>query len=92
MRIRVAFVDEAKTKAEITIEPSWFARLFGARARRGIATKLHVDGYRERKDWFWETTGRQVDTGFSGQPITQALETMPVEVSELPVARATRGA
>jgi hypothetical protein len=86
MRISVVFITDDKTKAEITIEPSWLARVFGARARRGVALKLMVDGYRARKDWFWETTGRQVDTDFSGRAITRALETMPIE--ELPPAKA----
>lgn len=77
MKVHVRRISDSR--AEITVIPSWFERLFGHKPRSGIA--LNTTG----GSWHWEATLRHVDSQFSGYPITSALELREIEA--LPIAK-----
>lgn len=87
MKILVQWLNESRTRAEVTIVPSWLGRLFGRKVRRGSVVR---SGYR----WDWDASGKMVDEIFGVAsyveygPITTTLtrEQSAPTVNELPMA------
>lgn len=83
MKIRIRMVND--TECEVTLTPSWIARLFGAETRRGTAlygmmryTIGKMKGQEGGFAWCWKTTGREVEPW-----VREAIELAPVE--DLPI-------
>ncbi len=86
MRIDVRHIDAEHV--EITLTPNWVARLFGARARRGIAVqRRHHTWHRgtyQPPAWWWKATEVHV-----GTRIEEHIECVPI--GELPRAALSSG-
>ena len=79
MKVDVRHID--LTRVEITLTPSWFARLFGARARRGLAVQRrhhtwHRGAYQPLA-WWWEATETHVGTDIEGYIECAPIEALP---------------